>query len=729
MVDPGEEPARARLRLRGQPFHREDRRDADPPLLPFVEELVDLPAGDPLLQEDAQGVRVVESVLHAVEELEGRPLGVPHQLDEPLPLVLFGRDDEDETVAARIDAPGIEPAGAEAAGEHTGIGPVDERRLDERRHVGLLGQVHVLALAGALGAVEGGERSRAGRHAGLEVRLVAEGLERRQVGMLGGAGAHPRPAAPVRQGDLLGAVVAMGSGETEGRDRAEHEGGTEGTQPLVVDAERVHAAGRQVVDQDVGTGHQGVETSAVARLLEIEHDRTLVDVEREEETAPLRIRPVRVRREGAALARRVAAGRLDLDHVRAEIGHHPGGEGRRHEPAQLQNTHAVEPLQGRPPRAMARHDSTGCWVTLAARMSAPSIVTDPRQVDAAWLTAVLHHAGVGSGTRVKATRSQGVGTGQMGRNVRFALDWEGGPQDELPASVVGKFPSDDPTSRATGASQGAYEKEVRFYRELRHTVGIRTPRCFFADVEPATGDFVMVMEDLAPALQGDQLAGCSVDQAALALAEAARLHAPRWGDPTLEDLGFLVRPGPESAEGLQAIYKMLWPGFAERYGDTLDAEALGLSQRLGDRLAAWVLEGTTPLTLVHGDYRLDNMLFGTSEGGYPLAVVDWQTVGLGRALADAAYFMGASLLEVDRRAHEQALLRDYHERLQAGGVRDYSFDQCFHDYRRNTFGGVVMAVVASMIVEQTARGDEMFLAMASRHAAHALDLESEALLR
>ena len=315
----------------------------------------------------------------------------------------------------------------------------------------------------------------------------------------------------------------------------------------------------------------------------------------------------------------------------------------------------------------------------------------------------------------------------MARNLRFELTWS--PSDPaLPSSVVGKFPSDDPKSRATGQQQGAYEKEVRFYRELASTVGIRTPRCWFADIAPEDGDFVMLMEDLAPAVQGDQLAGCSVDEAALALEEASRLHAPRWGDPGLEQLGFLTAPSTQSGQLLQAVYKTLWPGFAERYATSLSREALDLSQRLGDRLADWVLSGRAPLTLVHGDYRIDNMLFGSEAGGYPLAVVDWQTLGLGAGVADVAYFLGASLLPEERRSHEKALVREYHAHLVAGGIEGYGWDACFEDYRRNTFGGIVMAVVASMLVEQTERGDEMFLAMATRHALHALELESEALL-
>jgi hypothetical protein len=361
---------------------------------------------------------------------------------------------------------------------------------------------------------------------------------------------------------------------------------------------------------------------------------------------------------------------------------------------------------------------------------APARICDPQKVDADWITAVLHHAGVARSARVEHVRSQVVGTGQMGRNVRFSLTWAPDVSD-APASVVGKFPSDDPRSRATGAAQGAYEKEVRFYRELASTVSIRTPRCFFADVEPATGDFVMLMEDLAPAVQGDQLAGCSADHAALALAEAARLHAPRWGDARLAAIEFLRVVNADSAKLLQAMYKTLWPGFAERYRSALPPEALALSQRIGDHLAEWALSATgpeTPATLVHGDFRLDNMLFGTAEGGPPLAVVDWQTVGLGAGAGDVAYFLGASLLPEVRRAHEDALLRDYHAQLAAAGVRDYSFERFRRDYRRGAFGGVVMAVIASMIVEQTERGDGMFVAMATRHAAHALDLDSEALL-
>ena len=47
--------------------------------------------------------------------------------------------------------------------------------------------------------------------------------------------------------------------------------------------------------------------------------------------------------------------------------------------------------------------------------------------------------------------------------------------------------------------------------------------------------------------------------------------------------------------------------------------------------------------LVHGDYRLDNMLFGQPGADRALTVVDWQTVTWGPAMTDVAYFLGCAL--------------------------------------------------------------------------------------
>lgn len=355
----------------------------------------------------------------------------------------------------------------------------------------------------------------------------------------------------------------------------------------------------------------------------------------------------------------------------------------------------------------------------------------PEAIDPPWLTAVLERAGAVVAGTVEAIAVEPVGTGQMADCVRLRLAYSAGasgPAGPPPPTLVGKFTATSETSRATSVALRTAEAEVRFYQQVAPTVAVRTPACFYADVDPATAEFALLLEDLAPARTGDQLAGCSVDDAALALDELARLHAGRWADPGLGRLDWLDRSHPEGDAMAAAVLPALFDGFCDRYADRLDDQVVEVGRRLYARLPAYLGAPKGPLTVQHADYRLDNLLFGGGPAGPFVAVVDWQTVTRGPGAADASYFLGAGLALEDRRRHEFALLRDYHQTLVAGGVEGYGWDDCVTDYRRFAYAGYVMAVSASMLVERTARGDDMFLAMASRHAAQIVDLDAESLL-
>lgn len=349
-------------------------------------------------------------------------------------------------------------------------------------------------------------------------------------------------------------------------------------------------------------------------------------------------------------------------------------------------------------------------------------------LDADGLTTALHAAGtLPADMRVTAVGQQAVGTGQMGDCLRLALTYSA--EVDAPPTLVAKLPSSDETSRATGMAMRTYEVEVRFYQQLAARLPVRSPVCHHAEIDLASGDFVLLLEDLAPAVQGDQVAGCSVDEAALVVDEAARLHAPLWGSPELDGLDWAVRWSQESQDAMQAMMTVLWPNFVERYGDQLDDDVVEMGYRFIAGLPAYYANRPEPHTVIHNDYRLDNLLLGTAEGGPPVAVVDWQTVGVGPALLDVSYFLGAGLLVDDRRAHEEDLVRRYHEALLAAGVEGFDWERCWSDYRAFAFAGFHMAVLASMIVERTDRGDAMFLAMAGRHGRQVLDLDAEAFLR
>lgn len=352
----------------------------------------------------------------------------------------------------------------------------------------------------------------------------------------------------------------------------------------------------------------------------------------------------------------------------------------------------------------------------------------PDDVTPTWLDAALRASGATGSAHVVAATPTVVGTGQMGTSVRYALSYDGDDAG-APRSVVCKFASSDPTSRSTGVQLRTYEVEVTFYRDVARTVDMRIPRCHFGGIDLTTGEFVLVLEDMAPCRQGDQLAGCTVDEAALAMDELAKLHAPRWNDPALADVEWLNRNAtPESLAFSEMLLPQLLPTFLDRYADRLAPRHVELAELLMRNIGRFLRDRPGPRAVQHGDYRLDNMLFGTAGGGDPLAVVDWQTVVWGPPTFDASYFLGAGLQVDERRRHERALLRRYHEALVARGVAGYGWDDCWLDYRRYAFGGFLMAIGASVMVVQTPRGDEMFLTMIRRHATQIDDLDAVALL-
>ena len=353
------------------------------------------------------------------------------------------------------------------------------------------------------------------------------------------------------------------------------------------------------------------------------------------------------------------------------------------------------------------------------------LAPDPTTIDADWMTVALRRAGLlGDGGRVSGVAAKGVGNGLVGDSFRFTLTYEGEAKG-APASVVGKFPARDPASRKSGTDHMLYIREVSFYRELAKTVAIHVPRALVAEIDPATDDFTLIFEDLGPARQGDQLTGCSLEDARTAMGQAAALHAPRWGDASLLEIDWLaIRPQQLSGmvtEQLPAIIGL----FADRYDGMLEPEFMDLVRRLPATLTAQ-RQGTAPapLTVQHADFRLDNVMFDVQGGRHPMATLDWQTVTVGPGATDVAYFLSAGIDPQLRRDHERDLVSLYHSELVRRGVTGYDRETCWTDYRRFATHGVLMGVFSALSVERTERGDALFLKMTRGACEQALDLDT-----
>lgn len=347
----------------------------------------------------------------------------------------------------------------------------------------------------------------------------------------------------------------------------------------------------------------------------------------------------------------------------------------------------------------------------------------PDKVTPEWMSERLHGCGLLSGGPVEALEWEPIGTGQVGDSVRFRLALAPGASG--PASVAAKFPAANPTSRATAAMLGLYAKEVGFYRELAPLLDVRVPAAYAAELGEDGGDFVLLLEDLSPARGGDQLSGCSIADARHAIVQAAAIHAPSWHNDRILSRDWLQPDAAASAQ-VRALYPQAQAIFAERYAAALEPEYMQLCERLAAS-EAWLSREPERTALVHGDFRLDNMLFDIRGGGEPIAVLDWQTLSIGNPLTDIGYFLGCGIGNDLRRAHERELLELYCAQMRARGIA-LQLPDIFRDYAIGALHGVATAVFSAAFVERTERGDANFLSMARGACALALEHDSMGLL-
>ncbi|HEY9311920.1 phosphotransferase [Williamsia sp.] len=346
-------------------------------------------------------------------------------------------------------------------------------------------------------------------------------------------------------------------------------------------------------------------------------------------------------------------------------------------------------------------------------VQAGSIVTSVDELTAPWLSTAL-------GTTVDSVTATPVGTGQVGTCYRLELTGTG-----VPERILAKLPAADPATREMVS--GVYRSEARFYTTIAATVAIDSPQCHYAAISDSGADFTLLLEDMCPSEQGDQLAGCTVDQARDSVVNLAGLHGPRWCDPTLLDIEGLSVNGLDEARLMAEMYGPATEIFIDVLGPLISEEDRVTLRECVEVLELWALGRSERYALVHGDYRLDNLLF-PPDGARGVSAIDWQTLSLALPARDLAYFIGTSLSPDVRREHEFALVGDYHRALTGHGVENYSIEDCWDDYRYSMIQGPLISVFGCAYGTRTDRGDEMFAAMVARSCAAIRDLGTVALV-
>ena len=329
--------------------------------------------------------------------------------------------------------------------------------------------------------------------------------------------------------------------------------------------------------------------------------------------------------------------------------------------------------------------------------------TTTDEITTEWLTEVLLSSGaITTDTAViDFTVEQLSGAGYIGLVARINPIYAPA-QSDGPSSLIFKYSSPDPNFRQ--GAQGLYAREVRFYQELSKQIDLTTPDCYYATFDPETGHSILLLEDLAHLRANDMAEGCGLADMETAVTHLAQHHAQWWQNPKLKTIDFLDPMNSTTTEGHE-WFKSCWEQYEDKLTDAfpdcyipanylhLGYHAIEQMMAINEKLAS------SPFTLIHKDTHLDNMMFAAQEGDPAITFIDWQCCGYGPGVSDIAYFIIFSVPVKLRRQEERNILRAYHNTLVAHGVTDYSFEQCWRDYRLSFFRSFYVSVAWANIAD------------------------------
>ena len=306
----------------------------------------------------------------------------------------------------------------------------------------------------------------------------------------------------------------------------------------------------------------------------------------------------------------------------------------------------------------------------------------------------------------------GTGVGFVGEIHRCFLSWDA-TRGDLPASVIVKVPSKLPLNRSLGEGLQLYEREVIAYEKLASNMGLPMPNVLYSAMDddptpwldsvitflfsrlplggvswltvkflelasknPKLRRYVLVLEDIADARPPSQVEGGSLDDALISLATLAKFHAHHWMNEesiAVSDRIWALNRLPKVS---QASYARNREEFIGRFGELVGDEKMSVIDDTQDRLEDLLAPlAQDPWTLLHGDYRLDNIMFRPNG---EIVVIDYQLLSKGRPGWDVAYFI-TTALSADYKSEEETMLKHYHETLLRAGITNYSFEELVDD--------------------------------------------------
>jgi len=300
----------------------------------------------------------------------------------------------------------------------------------------------------------------------------------------------------------------------------------------------------------------------------------------------------------------------------------------------------------------------------------------PNEVTPEWLTYALKAGGVIKKASIKNLKRQILGDskGFLSSVVRVAMEYDKVEKD-APKSVVVKIEPESKAQQDIGDKLHAFQREIRFYKEVARNTPIRLPILYFSVDEPPA--YSLVMEDLSSFTPGDQIIGMKQNQVLTTVETIARLQSRYWNNSRLDALKWMP-----TTNGIFVDYVEKWDSFVKYFGSFVDPQGLKVGEKLGLSVS-WLEEEISrrPKTIMHSNLKEDNLLFGNPNSDEAVLILDWQMAIRSMGAFDVASLMGGSELPSERKGHQFEVLRRWYDMLLTEGVEKYAWEDAVYDLR------------------------------------------------
>jgi len=335
------------------------------------------------------------------------------------------------------------------------------------------------------------------------------------------------------------------------------------------------------------------------------------------------------------------------------------------------------------------------------------------EITAEWLTEALTKSGVLKNNTVREVKAKiiGEGRGYVGTLARLTVEYST-PDKNAPSSMIAKIPTEEPKNKMIMEAFWNYERENRLYEEILDHLAIKTPRCYFSDYDEGKGkewmdsvyskygklpqgltglyfiyagirnlrlnrQYILLLEDFEDLEQISHLDGCSIEDAKMVMKPLGNAHASLWENSLLDK--YWLRDHADFSN-IMGFLSNRWQPVVKKWFSELVSEK-------EKKVLTWLKNNnkkldnytkTRPHTLIHTDFRPDNIFFDRKKN--EIALIDWQASCPGLGLFDPAFFILNSCKDIIIHDQAKELITIYHQGLVEGGISNYSLDECLSDY-------------------------------------------------